>query len=59
MKSENFNIDGGYKRTELSYDMLCELIILDNSPKDTQKYLNLILNLMNTKKWKTIMPCMF
>ena len=45
-----FSIHGGYKGTDLSYDMLCELIILDNSPKDTWKYINLILNLKNTKK---------
>ena len=43
------SIHGGYKGTDLSYDMLCELIILHNIPKDTWKYLNLILNLKNTK----------
>ena len=47
-----FSIHGGYKGTDLSYDMLCELIILDNSPKDTWKFINLILNLKNTKKRK-------
>ena len=44
------SIHGGYTGTDLSYDMLCELIILDNIPKDTWKYINLILNLKNTKK---------
>ena len=48
-----FSIHSGYKGTDLSYDMLCELIILDNSPKDTCKYINLILDLKNTKKRKT------
>ena len=47
-----FSIYGGYKGTDLSYYMLCELIILDNSPKDTWKYINLILNLKNKKKRK-------
>ena len=45
-----FSIHGGYKGTYLSYDMLCELIFSDNSPKNTWKYINLILNLKNTKK---------
>ena len=44
------SIHGGYKGTDLSYDMSCELIILDKSPKDTWKYINLILNPKNTKK---------
>ena len=48
-----FSIHGGYKGTDLSYDMLCELIILDNSPKDTWIYINLFLNLKNTKKMET------